>query len=405
MALFLSTVIVISMFVKAATHLFTLGYLPSPIFANLLPHDSAIPSLQDDFGVALLKLGTACIEATQYSGLKNELVPIEEPTSTWLELSNTGSEIQKRRTSSGLGGFATEIRDIKVQNADEPEKENTYWREWRGFWSTLFVAIYSLVKWAVMVTPVGRKGVELVQLGWESRWWYGPRQWRFWRREAWQTPIRFQHLAILRRLRKIERSRDAQRKKKAIDNGEPSSSATSTALAVREVTPDNDDWRAVLRGEVQVDDDEDDWQDDNSSSGSSSGSLSETEDDNFLYRDLVTRPDDPFATDESQALQPVLLAHLTNTSTPLTRRRYAAIISTPTGSATPSALADIVHDRRMVTQGKVNDDWDDDRKRCCVVCTVESRDTILWPCRCLALCNECRENLAARLPAKDHMCP
>lgn len=25
--------------------------------------------------------------------------------------------------------------------------------------------------------------------------------------------------------------------------------------------------------------------------------------------------------------------------------------------------------------------------------------------RCLALCNDCRESLAARLPAADHLCP
>ncbi|KAF8311681.1 uncharacterized protein EI90DRAFT_937241 [Cantharellus anzutake] len=41
----------------------------------------------------------------------------------------------------------------------------------------------------------------------------------------------------------------------------------------------------------------------------------------------------------------------------------------------------------------------------CVICTVEPRVVIFWPCRCLALCDECRSGLAARSSSGKHTCP
>ncbi|KAH9180438.1 hypothetical protein EDB89DRAFT_2110552 [Lactarius sanguifluus] len=44
-------------------------------------------------------------------------------------------------------------------------------------------------------------------------------------------------------------------------------------------------------------------------------------------------------------------------------------------------------------------------RRNCVICTAEERQIICWPCRCLALCDDCRQNLASRLSASKHTCP
>ncbi|KAF9469449.1 hypothetical protein BDZ94DRAFT_1244496 [Collybia nuda] len=41
----------------------------------------------------------------------------------------------------------------------------------------------------------------------------------------------------------------------------------------------------------------------------------------------------------------------------------------------------------------------------CVVCMTEGREVICWPCRCLAMCNPCREALAAQSAASTHRCP
>ncbi|GAA6058886.1 hypothetical protein JCM10212_002830 [Sporobolomyces blumeae] len=43
--------------------------------------------------------------------------------------------------------------------------------------------------------------------------------------------------------------------------------------------------------------------------------------------------------------------------------------------------------------------WTDSTSAFCVVCTVEPRTIILWPCRCLALCEYCRNALAQKLAA------
>lgn len=382
MALFLSIIIVLSMALKGFTHLFTLGYIPSPILANLLPHEGVTPNIEDDFGVMILKIGTACIEATQYSGLRNELVSIDERPGPWLELSQSSSSV-KSPFRSRQGGLDTEIIDMEVTKIDDPRTESAYWREWRNFWTTVGSTASSMCWSAIMATAFGRRCVELTKSAYHGRWWWGPRGWRVWRKEVWREPI---HLRVQRAQKRGERIRARERIRAE------QSSAVSTALQLRETTPEPTQWREILRGEVDVEDDEGDWED-GSSTLSHSSSGSEADDDDLLYRDI---------TNEHEDIQPILLAHLTNPSTPLTRRRYAAILSPPR-SDTPTALTDVIQDRRaMVHKSPAADD---EGRRCCVVCQVEERTVILWPCRCLALCDDCRDSLASRLASKDHMCP
>ncbi|GAA5876034.1 hypothetical protein JCM8547_003537 [Rhodosporidiobolus lusitaniae] len=45
---------------------------------------------------------------------------------------------------------------------------------------------------------------------------------------------------------------------------------------------------------------------------------------------------------------------------------------------------------------KKREEWREGRSRFCVVCTVEERSVVLWPCRCLCLCDGCRTALADR---------
>ncbi|PWN47230.1 hypothetical protein IE53DRAFT_382280 [Violaceomyces palustris] len=48
-----------------------------------------------------------------------------------------------------------------------------------------------------------------------------------------------------------------------------------------------------------------------------------------------------------------------------------------------------------------DEEFERERKRLCVVCCVEERNVICWPCRCLCLCMECREQLASRPPRSN----
>ncbi|KAF9532760.1 hypothetical protein CPB83DRAFT_580491 [Crepidotus variabilis] len=41
----------------------------------------------------------------------------------------------------------------------------------------------------------------------------------------------------------------------------------------------------------------------------------------------------------------------------------------------------------------------------CVICMLEAREIICWPCRCLAMCDGCRETLSSRSSASKHRCP
>ena len=362
MALFLSVIIFFSITVKAFTHMFTLGYLPSPVFQNLLPHEGVIPSLEDDFGVVLLKIGAACMEATQYSGLRNELVGIEERQGPWVEIGASDSIIKR----PSPGGFSTEVIQIDVSEPEDPVMESAYWKSMKAFWQAFFNCAWAFAYSLLLRTHGGKKAIELSKKAFRARWWYGPRQWRFWRRAVWAEPPRFQREAALRRMQELLHRRLEERPRPITRTDSTSGSiGASTAVAIP--------YAQYLRGEVELEDDDEEWvvEDDGSVS---SGSQSDAEEDQTLYRDLM-------AEQSEVDLQPVLLAHLTSsTSSPLTRRRYNALITT-SRAPSPAALAEVVQDRRLAMAGKERDDWDDDRRRSCVICTIEPRDTILWPCR------------------------
>ncbi|WVR07544.1 hypothetical protein IAU60_004586 [Kwoniella sp. DSM 27419] len=399
MALLLSIIILCSGLLKGITYLFTYGYIPS--LTSLLPHEGVLPNPEDDFGVTLLRIGTACIEATQFSGLRNQLVNVEQRQAPRVELSAAGSEVFK---PSIAGGFDTDITDIEVAELADPRGESAYWKELRGFWHACAVSIGAFVWTVIMATPLGRRSVVYAKRAWLRRWWYGPRHWRFWRREAWREPA----LAVLRRqvarrIDQIEHERTRLRRvtqrnlARAISPTPEPSSAVSSAVETSqgEVIP----YGQYLLGQGDIEDDENDWADDASSIASDISADSHHEE-QALYRDLVD------TAEEEGDFQPVLLAHMTSQAgTPLTRRRYAALLSNRASAPPSPDMAAIIRERRTSAASLSRDEDDEERRRACVVCMTQMRDTILWPCRCLALCNDCRESLASRLPANDHMCP
>ncbi|CAD6957261.1 unnamed protein product [Tilletia controversa] len=59
--------------------------------SRLFFNASNLPSLTEDYNLALFKLGTACLESTRLSGLSRELVNIRTPVGTWVEMDGAGS--------------------------------------------------------------------------------------------------------------------------------------------------------------------------------------------------------------------------------------------------------------------------------------------------------------------------
>lgn len=436
LALFLSIIIIFTVSLTAFTNLFTLGYLPTPILRNLLPHEGVMPRAEDDFGVALLKLGTACMWSSQYGGMRNELVHVSLRPGPWVALSSANSVVTV--PMSAQGGFGTEITQIDVEQPEESRRQDNYHRELRAFWKAAWVVVVNIATTLVFAIPGGKKGVALAVNAWHARWWYGPRSWRVWRRAAWRLPVA---AVQANRLRLIEGQRRAaalgaiggnrQRQRSVQPEREHQSSGTSTALALRSRQGSMVPYDSYLRGEVEMEDDDEEWEDEidlteeqedgYASSDSGSGESESGGDEGPSLRDFL-----PTGTEDTADLQPVLLAHLTSSSaSPLTRRRYNALMLAPSSpTASPSrpsrhagssslaplgAMDQVVQDRRLQAASSraqpTGDDWDEERRKACVICTVDPRDTILWPCRCLALCNDCRESLAARVEQKEHLCP
>lgn len=409
LALVLSIIIGCTLVVRAVTLLFTHGYIPSPILHSLLPHEGALPSVEDDIGVALLKLGVACIESTQFSGLRNELASIKE-TQPQVRISGDGVEMVGAKV--GNGGFGTRIDKIEAAELRDPNGESLYLVHISRFWAACALLVRNIFWTTVLSNWVGRDLYRLTWRTYQAQWWYGPRQWAFWRHGAWDAPPR-RHgseppLLIAWAL--------AKRRHSALERMRGMRVVPPPQPTIAEATDHDWTYDQVLRGEVEVEDDDDDWRSE-SSDASAESDLEGDEDEAALYRDLV-RAKSPM--EDGEAIQPILLAHLTSTSSsPLTRRRYAQIMSGPTTSAPPTPtralttattpsldpLAEAIVARQGETRDVQRDEWDEERRRSCVICMVQTRDVILWPCRCLLMCSDCRESLAARLSAKDHACP
>ncbi|KIR43619.1 hypothetical protein I307_05861 [Cryptococcus deuterogattii 99/473] len=470
LALFLSVVILSTIILRAITFIFSYGYIPS--LTSLLPHEGVIPDRRDDFGVTLLKIGTACIEATSFSGLRNELASADKPREPWVEITSDGSQFHHGRFlqhSPPTPGFSTEINHIKVSEAEDSERLNPQWREVRVFARALFTAILSALVQFLMSTRVGRSMFRFGKKMWRARWWYGPRSWKFWRREAWREPS--ENIRARARARELARARARARAsaptiEQVSGPGDAASlqrsgysTGTSTSVGLRghddsittiqrKSQPKREMWTYAdyLLKDVDVEiEDDGEWvqevsdDSDSDSEQMSIADVNEEEEDDLtdegldleeeeeevkqramLYGDLVTQTTGNHgrqSTDDD--LQPVLLAHLTSrTAAPLTRQRYTSLMTlyssdsfhTPTSASLVSvrnedvlALRDVMHERRQAMKNYQEED--EETKSTCVVCMVSMRDTILWPCRCLAVCNDCRETLAARLPAQNHMCP
>lgn len=86
---------------------------------------------------------------------------------------------------------------------------------------------------------------------------------------------------------------------------------------------------------------------------------------------------------------------------PMTRRRWGALVGKYGVGDNEQRW---VEERRRESEsgGKERSSVE---ARACVVCLAEVREVICWPCRCLAMCNGCREALAARSVPSKHRCP
>lgn len=94
----------------------------------------------------------------------------------------------------------------------------------------------------------------------------------------------------------------------------------------------------------------------------------------------------------------ILNSHLNNEGIIMTRSRFNKI--SPFGKDESSKLLEVLLSKRKnniskVLNGEV-DDEDYDSKLSCVVCQVNNREIITWPCKCFSICESCRLTLASK---------
>jgi len=95
-------------------------------------------------------------------------------------------------------------------------------------------------------------------------------------------------------------------------------------------------------------------------------------------------------TPEDRTSAQLLAKHLTS-SHAMTRWQYTSL--QVSGAAEESALETILLSRRRVKAVEGSEGWEG-AGPVCVVCQIEPRTVIMWPCRCLSLCEDCRVCLA-----------
>ena len=348
--------VILAVFLNALTQLVTEGSITRPLFGH---HSVLLPKWDEDFSIALLRMGTASLETSSVVGLGNEVGSVSALTPSVVEAKQSTVELGRfgvssvSRTFEGQGknrrpkkGLANEIKCVKTASAEgELWLDMSWYREFTRF--------------AVGVT---RRVKSLFQLFWGFvRGWSGLR---------------------------VRSPRPSVGEEEDTDVVTPPSEG-------REPEEMQNVYDRFVSGEDVSDDDQDEFVPGENSSPSCSRSSSswdsaDEEDEPqqetvSLYADLST----------ASASPPLLLAHMTdNSSSPLTRRRFSTMLSGRTATTSSQDSSDngwteVVRARRPLATGTTSSgesaagslDSGSESRHNCVICTVEPRQVICWPCR------------------------
>lgn len=133
--------------------------------SRLLFSPSNLPSIDDDYSTAILKLGVACLRSTRLVGLSREVITIEIPEKTYVELDEgTGARlklgIDELLSGSRERGFKNEVRltnPISQRRSERYEAvflpSTAKWREIKRFALSLVSIIGTLWRAAIARLP------------------------------------------------------------------------------------------------------------------------------------------------------------------------------------------------------------------------------------------------------------
>ncbi|KDN36591.1 hypothetical protein K437DRAFT_276764 [Tilletiaria anomala UBC 951] len=447
----------------AALHAITMLLTENQItWRRLVPGRPSMPLLTDEFSIALFKWGTACLETSAISnGFSMEFAIITLAQKTRVELSDDGETqvienpfhdfIEPPRSRRGID---VEIKDIRARASQRGVSSyivmgRPRYKAIGRFFQTvsLHAAIFCGMQWQRLRSRLPRYS-------------FPPWVFRFAR-----TVRLFWHGSngeVRRQRRLAEQHVRANRNRVGPGRDNRSSEATQSALTnllrdrarnALSTSRDYDiagvpDWRDILSPsaplQADLDDDpaastteaqigsemwewlpDEDESDDSSGDDSESGTGSEAAAAAFpdcAYQDLVTldpnesqslldlarityRPDASISPEGTADFGSVMVAHLANSSSrPLTRSAYRARMG---GQADADRLVELDQDRMLIEtiRARRRTDLPSEASHPCAICCYEERTILLWPCRCLNMCEECRQSISAQPVRGKHTCP
>lgn len=132
------------------------------ITADIFGRSSRLPGWNDDFSLAVILYGAACLETTHASGLSNEVALVTaKPEEPYIELGRLAPALEQqdasihsnmRFSASALGGLNTEIKDVRPtdrlagQAPDDMSRTSSLVREGGRFALALLQVILDLVR-------------------------------------------------------------------------------------------------------------------------------------------------------------------------------------------------------------------------------------------------------------------
>ncbi|KAI5805152.1 hypothetical protein EDC01DRAFT_610213 [Geopyxis carbonaria] len=345
-------------------------------FANLranLTLSSVSISASEDFYTVLLKLGFMCLTAASKATYLNEGRAVRVPSWTWLEgehskyLESQRSVLGKDKpgsylpTGTGLGPYAKERKDLTGIIADTTGKDAR-----RSGGAGHWIGAGELLRGVGVV--LGRWGLRSTA--------------RLFNTPSAALPPAPGALADERQLRD------------ELDSATDDDGVSYTHFLLGDALPDTDASSDFAPSVVDSDSDSDADSTPTSTPRPHSRSRHATPaPDGAALTDLFATPHalasllDP-ATAEDRAAARLLARHLTAPHA-LTRCAYEASLPALSGATEASALEGMLVTRRRAAADDVAG-----AGPVCVVCQTAPRTIIVWPCRCLSLCEDCRVGLA-----------
>ena len=332
----LESVLLVIIILTVSLHLLTQLLLEGRITSPLLGHTRTLaPHWDEDFAIALLRLGTASLDATSAAGLGNEVIGVGAGSTSSTEPEVELSRVELIGIRGGAGGFKNEIKRVKAVTASEGDGwiDMVWVREWVRFLGGMWTLLKG--SWRMLLRALWK---------WLSR--------------SMNSEPPAQH----------SREEDGQR-----THFEPMN------LDPKEV------YSWSLRGKI-MSDDKDDYTDEGSKDREISQSSSVTPSDmdtevDWEAHEAIGLYADISASHAGHAqfppLAPVIPAHVVNANggSPPTHRQYNRFIAHP-GDIWAEFIIEW-HSAKV----SVEVDETEKMRRNCVVCTIEAREVICWPCR------------------------